>query len=349
MKTGQKVDPLVAVVGSEQVGVFQIGSDDNMFTNQKVYIWNQNHKTYYFNDVHGIQEIEVASPGKFVEKSGYSSWLYENNAWTVTIEKPIPALKLSGGEQFKFDRTDKGRALPGLPCDKEQIAFIENDVGFGLFNLAKFGTDKQSFRLLFPVTYLAQLTIIMTLSYDEYNNATSGLCPNKASGIEKVIAICMSSLYCLRCIFLVLKFKDTINEKGEHKKIIPGYLDGHTGGFCVMVDCISNIGILAMATYFNMWIIYSTKDPLDIVLNGLAMEFIAVFDDEIYSQYTKRYPKTYDRIKKSCTQSAGKCENLFGCYVYLFHFIPSYMLFRLAIVLSPFAAVANIAYIWRCK
>ena len=345
MKNGQKVDPLVAVVGSEQVGVFQIGSDDSMFTNQKVYIWNHNNKTYYFSDIYGSQEIDVISPEKFVQKSGLASWSYENNAWTVTIDKPIPSLKLNGGEQFKFDRTDKGRALPGLPCDKEQVAFIENDVGFGLLNLAKFGADRGRFCLLFPVTYLAQFTIISTLSWDEYSNATSGICPNEATGIEKLIAISMSALYCLRCIFLVLQFKDTISEKGEHKKIIPGYLDGRTGGLCTMVDCISNMAVLAMATYFNMWIIYSTKDPLDIVLSGLAMEFIAVFDEEINAQYMKRYPKTYDNIKDSCTKGASKCEQLFGCYFFLFHFIPTYHLLRAAIVLSPFVAVANIPYL----
>lgn len=175
------------------------------------------------------------------------------------------------------------------------------------------------------------------------------MCPNEASGVQKLVAMSMSALYSLRCIFLVLQFKDTISEKGEAKKHLPGYRDDRTGGIHSQLDALSNISVLAMSTYFNMWIIYSSEEPLDIVLNGLAMEFIAVFDDEIYTQYTKRYPKTFDNIKASVTTKAKPLEGLVGCLLFIFYYLPSYFVVRTAIVLSPFVAASEIAYIWACK
>ena len=63
------VHPSSEAVGEDKVGVFQIGSDDSIFTNQKVYIWNSRGKTHYFNDVHGNQGIDVISAAKFVQKN----------------------------------------------------------------------------------------------------------------------------------------------------------------------------------------------------------------------------------------------------------------------------------------
>ena len=126
-KVSKKVDnwvhPSPEAVGEDKVGVFQIGSDDSIFTNQKVYIWNSRGKAHYFNDVHGNQGIDVISAAKFVQKNGYASWEHENDAWTVEILKPIPTLKLSGGEKFKYERTTcikmQSWVSPRIGCTKK--------------------------------------------------------------------------------------------------------------------------------------------------------------------------------------------------------------------------------------
>ena len=79
-------------------------------------------------------------------------------------------------------------------------------------------------------------------------------------------------------------------------RIFPGWFG--TNGWYQVADCVNNIGIQVGAAYFNMWIIFSSEGPLDIVLNGLAMEFLAVADEEVFSQIMGRFPKIADDIKR---------------------------------------------------
>lgn len=58
----------------------------------------------------------------------------------------------------------------------------------------------------------------------------------------------------------------------------------------ISMDRCMNLVYESLVYLLNLWIVFVTHEPLDMVLNALALEFILQLDNEIKPMYLKAFP-----------------------------------------------------------
>jgi hypothetical protein len=165
-------------------------------------------------------------------------------------------------------------------------------------------------RLRLKVCYLLLLVIIaqlmipaLLLMYSLDNSDVVSFCPSSADGISRAVAFALGCIYQVR-IMLLLGSKqcepvDVVQERSTRLL-----------RFLLKCDSFMNI-IYELCVYFiNLWIVFFTSDPLEMVLNALALEFVLQLDDVAKEKYIAifakhRYCKLFRRYQDTFKQMAA--------------------------------------------
>ncbi|KAI2502778.1 hypothetical protein MHU86_11682 [Fragilaria crotonensis] len=156
---------------------------------------------------------------------------------------------------------------------------------------------------LLTLVLVAQLMLpILLLLYAQQTYSIPSFCPNSAGTLPRVVAFAIGCIYLVRISFLLKSktsehyvtlragpFRSYANSFSEH------FMRWSEGG----VHFINNLDVV-LALYLdhfmdvwyevfvygiNLFIVFATPDPLDMVLNSLAFEFILQLDDVVKEKY----------------------------------------------------------------
>lgn len=132
--------------------------------------------------------------------------------------------------------------------------------------------------LLFLVV-VAQLMIpVLLLMYSIENSDVVSFCPSTADGISRAVAFALGCIYQVRIILLLgsKQCEPVAVKGGKSTLLLQSFLL-----FDSFMDIIYELGVY----FINLWIVFVTSDPLDMVLNALALEFVLLLDDVAKEKY----------------------------------------------------------------
>lgn len=149
-------------------------------------------------------------------------------------------------------------------------------------------------------TIVVQVTtpiVLLLTAIDSYDaeNYENGKCPSKsikADAKTRVLAFMVGLLYVAKLNFL---FAEKTSQK---LKFIRHDADNlRCLRIMVMIDSHMNMTYEGLVYLINLWIVFVTIEPLDMVLNALALEFILQLDDEVKRTYVGTYFR-YENINQ---------------------------------------------------
>jgi len=107
--------------------------------------------------------------------------------------------------------------------------------------------------------------------------------------------------------------------------------------FYVFADRFMDLAYEGAVYILNLWLVFSeTSDPIDMIWNSLALEFILQFDDEIKDLYLRVYPVTEDVVAGYMKRNNDKGTVPIGTFkFYMCRFLWSvkYFIARVSLVL----------------
>lgn len=152
--------------------------------------------------------------------------------------------------------------------------------------------------LLFLVI-VAQLMIpVLLLVYSIDNGDVVQFCPSTADGISRAVAFALGCIYQVRIILLLgsKQCEPVVVKRGHSTCLLQSSL---------LFDSFMNI-IYELGVYFvNLWIVFVTLDPIDMVLNVLALEFVLQLDDIAKEKYIaimvkhRPHPRIFQRYDET--------------------------------------------------
>ena len=137
----------------------------------------------------------------------------------------------------------------------------------------------------------AQLGVFMSLGFLSLFNQkellmAEGWCPSTADLSTRIIMLCIAGIYVARLRVASIEFSDAckhMQKTGSHVGKFDSVL-----GLYLMVDLVVMQGSFEAAVYlFNLYLVFKTPEPLEMVLNMLALEFIVKIDNEFKSAFMK--------------------------------------------------------------
>eukprot|EP00638_Chattonella_subsalsa_P002347 CAMPEP_0117741266 /NCGR_PEP_ID=MMETSP0947-20121206/4810_1 /TAXON_ID=44440 /ORGANISM="Chattonella subsalsa, Strain CCMP2191" /LENGTH=269 /DNA_ID=CAMNT_0005557489 /DNA_START=470 /DNA_END=1276 /DNA_ORIENTATION=- len=136
-----------------------------------------------------------------------------------------------------------------------------------------------AFMLFGAVVVIAiQLIFPATLFFAEYDQYTGGWCQNAGSKYAKTVMFAISWLYMNRVCLGLMSTNAKRNLKGIRKR---SFIHRHSALFKFMLLDVCFGNCYEHTLYLiNLWLVFITDDPLDMILNSLAMEFFMKLDDE---------------------------------------------------------------------
>lgn len=184
---------------------------------------------------------------------------------------------------------------------------------FGLFNI--FMTHPPGIVKILPlIVLLIQVVVPLSLFVEEYKNYDGGLCPGTADVSMRLLMGGVASLYfvrstmtymtkllqfCAGCVNLEY-YKETLSpdlrkeiDDCRASGVIHSVLNDYG-----QVDDFMEIVYEGMITLLNLWLVFVADEALDIVLNSIAMEFLAKIDNEFKDQYFKFSARAVSAILK---------------------------------------------------
>lgn len=158
---------------------------------------------------------------------------------------------------------------------------------------------------LLVLVIVAQLMIpVLLVMYSVDNSEVESFCPNSAGGIPRAVAFALGCIYQVRIILLLGSKPSQTAEPEKDKRTLRLQLSLH-------FDSFMNF-IYELCVYFiNLWIVFVTSDPLNMVLNALALEFVLQLDDiakEKYIAIFAQHPQIFQRYKNTFQPINGKKE-----------------------------------------
>lgn len=214
--------------------------------------------------------------------------------------------------------------------------YLENHSDIGLFTIAYMHDshlDNNKFcscvwtwftRILLFLVIVVQVTIPVVLFLDRiFSYDGVGFCPGGANDITRILACAVGCIYFTKLNFLygrkTSETKIALNKDDgvKCKNVLRAFL---------ICDCIMNTIYEALVYLLNLWIVFLSPEPLDLVLNALAMEFILNLDDGIKKNciaiyFNRKLPEiltAYEeafQIPSPAAHDPSFCEN---CWHYLF-------------------------------
>lgn len=244
---------------------------------------------------------------------------------------------------------------------EEKKAIIIDDPKFGMFSLFKYHLKKghkndvlkqkntmycshifSSLTALPILIFIAQWTIWIAIIADQNAQFDGELCPNKAPWTHKLLMFSISLIYFVKSFFLW----DNLTDRTKLNRMTPS-IDSW-----VLIDTLQEYGFNLLVYGANLWIIYVTDDPLDMVMNSLAMEFVMNFDNEFETMYFDNLPEVAEEIyddefvtyrdNMMMLNNKSKCFNIMRYVVYMPFKILVISLFLFPIFCAWVAIVAPI-------
>jgi len=159
---------------------------------------------------------------------------------------------------------------------------------------------------LLPLSIIVvQVAAPVSLFAAQYHDYNKGWCPSTGPPDQRVLMSCVALLYFVRSLFMNSvkcltdpTSTDDIDDTSEvpslmnpdlqeteknrrkwnlHKSILRDY---------ALIDrALMNFAYEPLLMLLNLWLVFIADDALDIVLNSLAMEFVAQIDDEFKEQF----------------------------------------------------------------
>ena len=154
------------------------------------------------------------------------------------------------------------------------------------------GEGRQLLRLKFcyllVLVVLAQLMIpVLLLMYSSVDNhEITSFCPSSADWISRSLAFLVGCIYQVRIILL---FEGMSNEPIKVKAAkYTVWLK-----LALLCDSFMNIPYELLVYITNFCIVFFTSNPLDMVLNALALEFILQLDNGVKDKYIAIFTKDH--------------------------------------------------------
>ncbi len=189
------------------------------------------------------------------------------------------------------------------PEEKRDI--IIDDPKFGMFSLFKYHIKRgynnkilkkknsmycshifSSLTGLPILIFIAQWSIWISIIASEHSKFDGNICPNKAPWSNKLLMFAISLIYYVKSFFLW----DNLTDRTRRNRMTPSI------DTWVLVDTLQEYGFNLLVYGANLWIIYVEDNPLDMVMNSLAMEFVMNFDNEFEIMYFDNLPEAAEEI-----------------------------------------------------
>jgi hypothetical protein len=247
----------------------------------------------------------------------------------------------------------------------EKVQIVLNDPKFGMFALFKWHIKKgykneilkrknafycsHTFSLLafLPILiFISQWIIYISFISYEITQYDKGLCPNDSVWQKKAIMFAVSLVYFVRSFFLW----DNLTDRTRLNRMTPSI------DFWVMLDTFQEYGFNLFVYLANLWIIFSTDEVIEMILNSLAMEFLMDLDNEFEEMYFHFLPEvaediydnfflTFEDNKKKLEKRNKSCG--FKCARYTFY-IP-FKLLVISLLIFPVICLIMAIYGPICK
>ena len=193
--------------------------------------------------------------------------------------------------------------------DSEWVTYVKDHPDIGIFTIAClynesdvgfFNIHGKSMLFLILIVQLVVPSLVFDSQYSVYlERYGDDCCPATAERSTKVLGFFIGALYVAKGTFLLTH---KMTRPGETNTLKYGCIGkpNPAGKLClyVMVDRFMHIVYEFLVYLLNLWIVYIAEEPLDMVLNALAMEFILQLDDEVKGLYMEIYPPTETTIQK---------------------------------------------------
>jgi len=148
-------------------------------------------------------------------------------------------------------------------------------------------------KLVLSMIIIVQLTIPSVLFAISIGNYNEGVCPNTGTLASRILVSMIGILYFTRTF---LFFSDKFSDYAVVGKEIGLPNDCELNKY-LQLDDFMQITYEGCVYLVNLFIIYISNDPMDIVLNSLAMEFVLKLDDEIKEVYFKKFDKISEYVR----------------------------------------------------
>ncbi len=187
----------------------------------------------------------------------------------------------------------------------------------------------------------AQLMLpILLVVYARYTYEIHDFCPNFADEVSRVLAFAIACIYQVRIVFMLG------SKTSEPFAEIKRGRDSVWLSWALSLDGFMNTTYELFVYGMNLFIVFVTPDPLEMVLNALAFESILKLDDVVKAKYIsihakyhdtiiKEYDATFDFTSEATTAAYTTCN-------VLNYFVPAVIV---TYILSPFTMI----YLPLCK
>ena len=136
--------------------------------------------------------------------------------------------------------------------------------------------------VLIPLVQWCMLATVIVFTTEQYN---SGSCPGNAGVLSKVLMTAISILLFSREMVRLFKFysvgvknddilEDALGLKWQKTLMAP----------CCFLDTGLKLSFASCVILVNLWVVFVSDSPLDMVLNSVALEFIADLDQYVADQ-----------------------------------------------------------------
>lgn len=188
---------------------------------------------------------------------------------------------------------------------EEKRDIIIDDPKFGMFSLFKYHLKRghknevlkrkntmycshifSSIAFLPILIFIAQWCIWFAIIINQHNEFDGNICPNKAPWTNKLLMFAISILYFVKSFFLW----DNLTDRTRLNRMTPSI------DTWVLVDTLQEYGFNLLVYGANLWVVFVEDNPLDIVMNSLAMEFVMNLDNEFEQMYFDNLPEAAEEI-----------------------------------------------------
>jgi len=174
------------------------------------------------------------------------------------------------------------------------------DPSIGMFVLALIiPTDKWSHYLLKPLPLLVigiQYVLLVAVFLHARAEYDRGWCPGVGTNEARALMTGIAVLYLTRSTSTI----SLLYHKIATTNVVP---DASWLSPVAMADTFMEMGFGSTVLLVNLWLVFITENPLEMVLNSLAVEFIANVDNELKTQLLEVVPDIPMIIFKNCDKS----------------------------------------------
>mmetsp|Transcript_36059 Transcript_36059/g.92914 ORF Transcript_36059/g.92914 Transcript_36059/m.92914 type:complete len:277 (+) Transcript_36059:175-1005(+) len=207
------------------------------------------------------------------------------------MDEESPQVDLEGKVASTEDSLDRklARALMEWPT-------------FGLFSIFKthpsIGIANKMIKLSALLLLVVQIVIPVALFLSKKAEYDSGYCPDVATPSLKVLFSTIALLYTIRTASTISSkcvHWDNSSDENSVGPMMEQVLRERTelglGGSRLndigQFDAVMTLSYDALLYILNLWFIFIEEDPVEMVMNALAMEFVTRLDDEYKALYLK--------------------------------------------------------------